>query len=273
MRLQYNRENIAGISQKNRTLLDELNRKVKAPFTIAESRSVLNLSMTRARRLIGYWVSRGWLTRIKKGLYTTTPLGAIKPSERKEDPWIVAAIVFDPCYIGGWSACEHWELTDQIFNDIVVFSSRKVRAQKNSIQGTAFLVKTIKRDKIFGVKIVWRAQTKINISDPSRTLVDILNDPYIGGGIRNTALILKEYFSEECKNEAELLKYISMLGNRTVYKRLGYLLEKLKIDSPIVIKTCEKNISLGYSKLDPNLPLKGRIIRRWNLRINASIKI
>jgi len=273
MRREYTKiMGAAGISTHNRILLDKLNREAKGPFNVAEVSEILEIRLNRARRLVAYWASRGWLTRIKKGLFITVPLGAINPAERKEDPWIVATSVFEPCYIGGWSACEHWGLTDQIFKDIVVFTSRKVRRQKINIQDTTYIVRNISKEKIFGTKIVWREQTKVNVSDLSRTLIDILNEPYLGGGIRNVASIVKEYFTREDKDEANLLDYILRLGNRAIYKRLGYLVELLKINSPKIIEVCKKNISSGYSNLDPSLPPKGKLLRRWNLRINASLK-
>lgn len=269
MHNQYTNMKTGGISNKNRALLDTLNREVKNPFGILDVSRILTMPLPKARRLVAYWASRGWLTRIKRGLFITVPLGAINPAERSEDPWIVAATIFEPCYIGGWSACEHWGFTDQIFKDIVVFTSRKVRHKRNEIHGTVYIVRTIRKEKIFGIKPVWRGYTKINVSDPSRTLVDILSEPYLGGGIRNVASIVKEYFSGEDKDEAKLLDYISKLGNGTAYKRLGYLSEYLKINVPKVIEACRKNMTSGYSRLDPSLPTKGTILRRWNLYVNA----
>jgi len=269
MHNEYTNIKAGGISNKNRVLLDTLNREVKNPFGIPDVSRILEISLIKARRLTAYWAARGWLTRIKRGLFMTVPLGAINPTERKEDPWIVAATIFTPCYIGGWSACEHWGLTDQIFKDIVVFTSRKVRHKRNEIHGTVYIVRSIKKEKIFGVKPVWREETKVNISDPSKTLVDILSEPYLGGGIRNVVSAVKEYFSGEDKDETKLLDYISKLGNGTAYKRLGYLLEYLKIDAPKIIKECRKNMTLGYSRLDPDLPMKKAVLRRWNLYVNA----
>ena len=271
MHKEYSNIRSGGITTKNRVLLDKLNREAKNPFGIAEVSSILGLPLKKATRLVAYWVSRGWLARIKSGLFITVPLGAISPGERKEDPWVVATMVFEPCYIGGWSACEHWGLTEQIFNDIVVFTSHKVRHKRNEVQGTVYIVRSIKDEKMFGVKPVWRAQTKVNVSDPSRTIADILSAPSLGGGIRNVASILREYFSGDEKNEKDLLNYLSKLENGTAYKRLGFLLEHLKVDSPILIEACKKNITLGYSRLDPGLPKKGSIINRWNLMINSAI--
>jgi predicted transcriptional regulator of viral defense system len=253
-------------------MLDTLNRETKGPFVISDASRILKIEISSARRLISYWVSRGWLTRIRRGLYATVPLGAINPAERKEDPWVVAANIFEPCYIGGWSACEHWGLTDQIFKDIVVFTSRKVRHKRNEIQDTVYIVRSVKEEKLFGTKPVWGGQTKILVSDPSRTIVDILSEPNLGGGIRNVATILEEYYSGELKDEAKLTDYLLKLKNGAIFKRLGYLIETLNIDSSKIIELCKENITSGYSILDPSLPRKGKILRRWNLRINALIE-
>jgi predicted transcriptional regulator of viral defense system len=84
--------------------------------------------------------------------------------------------------------------------------------------------------------------------------------------------IVKNYFNSEHKNDADLLKYIKEKNIRTIYKRLGYILEALNIQSPEIIETCLKNISAGYSAFDPAIKSKGTFNRRWNLRINAEIK-
>lgn len=265
------KDNIGGISLKNRVLLGEINRKAKGPFSINEFAGMLGMPLKRAKRLVLHWVSMGWLTRIKKGLYSTVPLEAVHPGERREDPWIVAARVFSPCYIGGWSACEHWGFTEQIFRDVVVFSGKDIRKRRQVIQGTIYIVKGIKKSKIFGTKPIWRGQVKVLVSDPRRTIVDLLDEPALGGGIRHIALMVKEYFSGEERNDKELFEYIKRNNNRAVYKRLGYLIETLKIDAPELLNACKINKSSGFTNLDPSLPIKGKIIRKWNLRVNALI--
>ena len=261
-----------GISKGNRRLLDLLNRHQKGPFRISDAVDILGISYTKASRLLPYWASRGWLTRVRKGLYITVPLGTIAPAERKEDPWIIAAQVFKPCYIGGWSACEHWGLTEQIFKDIIVFTSHMVRERRILIQNILYLVKVVKKEKLFGTNIVWRQQTKVKVSDPSRTLIDILDDPSIGGGMRHIAEVVRQYFEGEYRDEPKLLGYMKRLNNRTVYKRLGYIIETLNLKFPHIIETCRLNISKGYSTFDPTVSARGRFLRRWNLRVNVTIE-
>lgn len=257
-----------GISEKNRRILTTLHRGTTGPFTPREAASLLGLDISRVHRFLAYLADAGWLTRIRRGLYATVPLDVIEPAAWQEDPWIIAAKLFSPFYIGGWSACEYWGLTDQVFRETVVISGRIIRLRRTQILGAPFYVKTVGRDKIFGTEAVWRGRTRASVSDPARTIVDILDDPKIGAGIRHIADILRAYRSHERRNDSLLLEYAHKLGNRTVFKRLGYLLEVTKVDDVALIEACRKAISSGISLLDPSAPRKGRFVRRWNLRVN-----
>ncbi len=218
---------------------------------------------------MAYLASRGWLARIRRGAYVTVPLGASAPSQRREDPWTVADDAFAPCYIAGWSACEHWGLTEQLYRDVVVVTGRTIRSRQQRIQDTVFILRHLRAEMHFGTRAVWRDQVRIRVSDPSRTLVDILDDPRLGGGIRQCADVLATYFSGEHRSDQQLLSYILRRGNHTVYKRLGYLLESLDIDAPAVVEACLAGQSQGLSLLDPTLAPRGTITKRWNLRVNA----
>lgn len=262
---------ISGINEKNRKLLDSLNRFGKNLFSIKDAAEIMGLSIKNTRLYLAYFARRGWLSRIKPGFYMPVPLGAINPQEYKENPWIVANRIFSPCYIGGWSAAEHWDLTDQIFNSIFVFTSRMFRRKSVNVQGTDFVLKLVREKKIGHTKGVWVENVKIQVSDPTQTIVDILDDPPSGGGIRHVAEIIENYFNSEHRNDADLLKYISENKNRTIYKRLGYILETLNVRALEVIEVCKKNMSAGYSAFEPKIKAKGIFSRKWNLRVNAEI--
>lgn len=271
MHSEYNTMEPGGISAPNRARLVALHRKLAVPFTVAEAARVLNLDAERSRRFLAYLATRGWLSRIRRDLYVTVPLEAASPSDWREDPWVVAARTFEPFYIGGWSATEHWGLTDQVFRDVVVITSRKVRNRRPNIQGTSFRVKVVSVDQLFGTETVWRNRAPINVSDPSRTVADVLNDPSLGGGIRQVSEVVAAYFSGPLRNGKLLLEYIERLNNRTIYKRLGYLIEASGIKAPELVQACLERRSSGFSYLDPTIPHQGHVLRRWNLRVNAHI--
>ena len=175
-------KNKFGINEKNRKFLDSLNRFGKNLFSIEEASRILELSVEKTRFILSYFARRGWLARVKRGLYVSVPLGIINPWEYKENPWIVANRIFSPCYIGGWSAAEYWNLTEQIFNSICIFTSRSFRNKNTNVQGTNFILKFCGENLSAHTKIVWIENVKIFVSDHTQTIVDILNDPLLGGG-------------------------------------------------------------------------------------------
>ncbi|MGZ4984476.1 MAG: type IV toxin-antitoxin system AbiEi family antitoxin domain-containing protein, partial [Chthoniobacterales bacterium] len=170
------------------------------------------------------------------------------------------------------TACNEWGLTEQLFRDVVVITQRKTRRGSATIQGTRFRVKSIAPSKYFGTTYVWRGENRVEISDPARTLVDILDDPAIGGGARHVAEVTEAYFASEYRDDEKLLDYTRRAGNRTVFKRLGYLVEILGLATPEISKQCRAGLSSGISLLDPSMPSSGPIAKLWNLRLNAMIR-
>lgn len=261
-----------GISERNRKMLTRLHRGASGPFTPEYAANLLAMDIRRARRFLAYLAARGWLVRVRRGLYTPVPLDAIEPGAWREDPWVVASKVFSPSYIGGWTACEHWGLTEQIFRETVVITARPSRHRETEIHGFAFRIKVVREDSIFGTEAVWRGRVRVPVSNPARTVVDVLNDPAIGGGIRHVAEVLEAYLSHERRDDSLLLDYAHKLGNRTVFKRLGYVLEALGPAETSLVEACRRAISSGISLLDPTATPRGPIVKKWNLRVNVALE-
>jgi predicted transcriptional regulator of viral defense system len=265
----------AGISLQYRGYLELLHRETSAAFGISEAARILDMDDDRTARLLGYLARRGWLSRVRRGLYVAVPLDARRSGEWVEDPWIVANRVFAPCYIGGWSACEHWGFTEQVFNTVLIVSGTKVRTSEIEYPGMRFHVTTRAPGQIFGTSGVWRGQTRVQVSDPSRTVIDVLDDPTIGGGLRHGADVLHEYLASEHRNDSLLVEYGDRVGNRTVFKRLGFLLETREtpagLDTGHLVEACLERRSAGVTALDPSSAARGRILRRWGLRINVNL--
>lgn len=261
----------AGLTAQNRMRLSRLNQ-IDGPFTVDDAAEALGAPRSRAQRLVRYLADRGWLARVRRGLYVAVPLSASVPEEWRADLWRAAARAYAPCYIAGWSACEHWGLTEQIFRDLMVVSARPIGFRKDAIQGTPVRIKVVGSAKMFGTVGVWRGSERVDVSDPSRTIVDLLDDPSMGGGIRHVAEVLEEYLDGPHRDEELLLDYCERFGNRSVYKRLGYLLEAMGLDEPGLIEFCRKRMSSGVVMLDPGIDAPGARDSHWNLRVNARIE-
>lgn len=254
-----------GLGWQSRARLGELLRRSTGTVSPEQAARLLNLPQDQAAKLLSRWASQGWLARVRRGLYVPVPLEAQSPDVALEDAWLVAERLFAPCYIGGWSAAEHWGLTEQIFRTLMIFTTRKLRDRAPVLRGTSFQLRSVREQALFGLKPVWRGQVRVNVSDPSRTLVDLLADPALGGGLRATVDVLRTYLdSKEFRNLKLLLEYVQRLGNGAVFKRLGYLLERYAPSETDAIARCRARLSQGNAKLDPALPPK-KLATAWRL--------
>jgi predicted transcriptional regulator of viral defense system len=225
----------------------------------------LSISRVNAAKLLSRWAAQGWLQRMRKGLYIAVPLESERIDSAPEDPWVIAAAGFAPCFVSGWSAAHHWELTEQIFRTLSVSTLRRVRNRNPIMGGTEFRVRTVPQSAFFGLTTVWRNRAPVKVSDASRTIVDLLADPSLGGGLRSSIDILRTYLaSKELRHVAKLVNYAKTLGVGAVFKRLGYLLEQLAPDEQAAIAACAAAMTQGYARLDPALP-PAKLVTAWRL--------
>jgi len=255
---------VSGLGKEARKRLSKVLRGMKGTISVSRAASVLDLPSDKTAKLLCRWFEQGWISRVKRGVYVPVPLEAESPDVSLEDPWIIAEKLFSPCYIGGWSAAEHWGLTEQIFRTIIVMTTQKPRNRRPNIKGTDFLLRTISSKAMFGLNPVWKGQVKVAVSDPARTIVDMLDDPRLGGGIRTIVDILQNYLKSGTEGSARLVEYAKRLGNSAIFKRLGFLLESVAMEETEAIKTCLLNMKTGNVKLDPALKSE-RLVTRWRL--------
>ena len=238
--------------------------------TIWSAAAALGVSNDEAAKRLAAWTSRGWLRRVRRGLYLGVPVDAPDPFTWSEDAWYLADLVWHPCYITGWSAANHWSLTDQVFRSTVLATVQRVRRVEQDLAGNNYLVHHVAQDAMgWGMCTEWRHDRRILIADPTRTVAEMLGTPALGGGIRHVIEILGEYLIE---NSAEsLIEPLEKLSNGAAFKRLGFLLEHLGNDDTRAIDRAVKNLTTGIASLDPLLPPNGARSSRWGLIVNADI--
>lgn len=264
-------QKLSGIGARSRHRLKTVIERGNHILTPKEVSKVLLLPQMESARLLYRWHKAGWLKKIKRGVYWPVQLDS-NPSEIAiENPWVVAENLFSPGYIGGFSAVKHWDFSEQIFEPVVYLTSKQVANRNCTFGDVKFKLKTIKPYKIFGTKTIWKRSTKIKVSDPSKTIIDLLDDPMLGGGMRVVKDFFIEYWNSKYKNIQLLIKYAKKTKNKTVFKRLGFLLEVSNLENPKLINLLKTKISSGNSEFDPSI--EGiHIIKKWNLKIPLSWK-
>jgi len=264
---------LAGISEPYRRQLTALHRHTNGLVDIDEAAGLLGVDRARTARLLARWADQGWARRLRRGLYLLIPLEATAPERWTVDPWIVAQRLFSPGYIAGWSACEHWAFTEQIFRDVAVFTSAPIRERRTTVDQTTFVLRKVPERLLFGTHAVWRGSIKVQVSDPTRTIVDVVDDPKWGGGIRHVCQVLDAYRESEHRAPDLLVDYLSRIGNAAAAKRLGYLWEITGASEPDagLIEQLQGMVTSGYALLDPVVGPAGPFVARWNLRANVDL--
>lgn len=232
--------------------------------------SALSVSRVEAAKRLSRWREQGWVSRVGSGAYVPASLATLGKERVLDDAWVLVPALFAPAYVAGRTAAEHWDLTEQIFKDVVVITGLTIRQKSETRQGFEFTLKHLDPNKIFGTKTIWRHQTKVPVSDVHRTIVDILDDPALGGGIQHVADCLDAYLKRSDRDDQKLVSYGDRLGNGAVFKRLGFLAEKHPKAAELV-ELCQARLTAGNAKLDPALDCRC-IVSRWRIAVPSSWK-
>ena len=260
-----------GLGESERAVLTAL-AALERPTVTAEdlvqrfamSRQAANLTLSRLAR-------KGWLTRLRRGVYAVVPLSSPSGRVTLDDPLAVAMSLFAPCYISGWTAAQHWELTEQIYNVVVVYSAKPQRRSSQEVAGVTFRVRRVPEESIFGTTKIWSGTTPVLMATVHRTLIDVLDTPEMGGGGRQMLDIARGYWKRPDRSPDALLELATRLGRGTVFKRLGFTAERFGDPTDAWFERCKAGLSSGVSLLDPAGPERGPLVSRWHLRVNLPV--
>jgi predicted transcriptional regulator of viral defense system len=254
------------LSKNESTILASLAERGRNIFTLEDVTSTLKIPYENAKVIVNRLVKKKWLIRLARGKYIIVPLEAGVKSQYTEHGFVIASHLVEPYYIGYWSALNYHGLSEQVPSVIFVVSSK--RRKDRSILDTRFRFITIKKSKIFGLIEVNISNSKVKISGVEKTIADCLDHPEYCGGVEEIAKAL--FFEHKELDMKKIIENADDIGNKTIIKRLGYLLDLFKYHEYEHLFKDEK-LTKGYPKLDPKLPKKGTYNDRWKLLINVDI--
>jgi len=251
-----------------------LSRSARAGLvTVAEAADALQVTNHAAATRLARLHEAGWLLRVKRGVYFIRPLEA-GPHDKGSapDPWPIASALFDPCYIGGWTAAHHWGLTDQLFRSTFVVTSAHIRKRTQTILELEFQLARINdRARVTSTSAVWRGAQRVRLSSIERTIADGLANPSWVGGFRHLVDILNSALNAGSFDVDRLCTELIANRSGAAFKRLGYLIETLWPQRSDLLKMVGPHLTAGVVRLDPNLPKRGRLSKRWRLWVNTAV--
>jgi predicted transcriptional regulator of viral defense system len=260
------------MSSPRKTMADLAQAATGGFLTVPRAAEVLGISNHDAAVHLGRLERGGWLARARRGLYLVLPIEA-KPGNAAiaEDAWVLAAELYAPCYIGGWTAAEHWGLTEQLFRSTFVVSAAPRRRQQENRLSTEFHIVRVRPPRMKATRMVWRGAHQVAVSDRERTIVDALIHPNWVGGVRHLAEIFTSYRDSKEFDPKKLVATAEANGTGSAFKRLGHLAEQLWPDEAGIIALAHGHRSTGVIRLDPAVKGRGKMIKRWGLWANVEI--
>lgn len=224
-------------------------------------------SAGQTRKALSRLVKKGWLKRLRRGLYILIPLEAGVEGEWSEDPMVIATQIVPGGAVSYWTALHHWNMTEQIPRTVFVQTCDGRYLAETEILGVRYQFIMIKQEKCFGVLTRTSDGMNYRITDREKTLIDALDRSDLSGGILLIAQALK---STENIDWDKLTSYLDRLGSGAVYKRLGYLVEYLNISLPArLLSEWQSKMTEGIAWLEPGGFSDGPVKTRWRVRVNV----
>lgn len=245
-----------------------LHERNQTLFGLADVEEITGLSYFSAGSFARTLVERGLATRLKPGLYILIPFEMGKEKEFAGEPYLVASVLAGGknYYLSHGTAMDIHQMVTQ--PQLVVYVSTSKRLHPKTIKGTEFRFITCKRKALFGITDYWVTKQKtVKVSDIERTVIDGLRHPQYCGGLTEVAKGI--WMQREKVSSERLMQYAIRLNVGAVIRRLGFLLELYEMATEETTKALRRRLTRTYVPLDPLLPIQGKHLHRWRLRLNV----
>lgn len=219
-------------------------------------------------------IDRKIIKRLRRGLYAVSSTF----SGREIPDFVIANNLVEPSAISHWSALHFHGLTEQVPNTVSAFTTKKVSStklnEKNSewlVDGISYKFFTVKKEHYFGLEEIWIDDNfRVSMTDKERTVLELFVSPKNFGGIGEAFGIVENSLDE--LDVKKLVDYALKYANISVIKRLGWILDELKIPES-KLKALRDFKSKGYKLLDPSKPNKGPCNKKWMLVENLRAEV
>jgi predicted transcriptional regulator of viral defense system len=241
------------------------------PFAVHQ-----NISTAQLRLLVSSLSASGWIEIIKRGTYMIkSPIYS-----GEVPPFAIASALVQPLAISHWSALAHHGFTTQIPSMVQASTPRKVvtpdmragithRPRGRAVwraAGVDVEFVYVQPRHFFGHQQIWAGSWRqVNITDPERTVLDLVAWPDIFGGMQAAIEITEGSISDI--DVSKLVRYALQYHVGSVIKRLGWILGQFNASAEIV-EPLQRYPVTSYYRFYPNRSSHGKANSRWHIYEN-----
>ncbi len=230
-------------------------------FTYADAKKIIGTESSTVNLLQKY-IQKGYLAKIRRGLYTAINLVDNEPVANK---FAVASALTDTAVVSHHSAFEYYGYSNQVSYDICVSSESKF----NSFDFGGFHYHRVKPNICDGIT---HGAGKVAVTDIERTVLDGINDFENDMGFEE---LIQCISGVPFLNENKLIDYLSQYNKCFLYQKTGFISEHLQLElyiSDEFIKHCKEHSGNSSRYLIKNITKANLdFSKKWHLTIPKNL--
>lgn len=232
-------------------------------MTIEDIRKIVGASV--ARDVASRLVAKRVLERVGRGRYLVRPLRT-QSRPTTTSAVVLAAVLLegDQYYLGGLWAMTFHRLTEQQYvSTLDAFVAR--RHPGRWLGGTRLVFHRVTLERLrYGSIAAALEGMSVRLSDPERTLIDLLDLPGLAGSGGAAIRLVKQALPRV--DRAKLIEYAARGARSSTCQRLGVLLERARV-APRRLAQLRTRVleTKSVLSMDPGAPRKGPFNRRWSV--------
>jgi predicted transcriptional regulator of viral defense system len=251
------------LSSREVALLGAWERERRVSVTLDDIRGKVGASV--ARDVASRLVAKKALQRIARGKYLVRPLRTLsRPTAPSAAVQVAAALQGEQYYLGGLWALTFHRLTEQQYASVLdAFVAR--RRATLQLPGARLVFHAVTPQRLgYGTMAAEIEGMTVRLSDPERTLVDLLDFPALAGSSGEAIRMAKGVLSR--LDHKKVLGYAVRGGRSSTCQRLGVLLERAGMTPRRTASLRSRAIETkSVLSLVAGEPRTGQLNRRWSV--------
>jgi predicted transcriptional regulator of viral defense system len=257
------------LSKNEAKVVLDLEWRGQKAVTAAELREMLGGSDGYARFFAHRLVDKGWLERVRPGLFQLVPADRGREGIGDTNPLSTGALLAEPYFYSFATACTHHGLTEQVFAEVYLACGASKRAV--TIRGTHYVFAHVPQHRFFGFEETNVLGANVLMATPERAVLDALNRPRFAGGIREVARIVAN--AARRISWERLLDLTARWNESAIAQRLGYFVDLHQVELPPHVREALCALVAPASKVHMGprgqWGTGGRLVHPWGIIENV----
>ncbi len=261
------------LSRNEAKVILDLEWRGKETVTLDELRQELNASDAYVRYVAHMLVKKGWLERLRPGLFQLVPADRGRDGVGDTNPLAAGAVLVSPYFFSFGTACTYHGLTEQVFAE--VYLACRERRRPKIIRDKRYVFVHVCEERFFGFGKVSVLGRSVLMATVERALLDAIDRPRYAGGIGEVSQVLARAGTKVSWNG--MVDCCRHWGSSALVQRLGYLVDLHGLELPTGCRARLVHLIRPSSKiqLGPRRKWgsKGKLVTPWNIIENVPRKV